>query len=372
MQALFPYLLTFYYCALGLHGAYVVFFYARFLRIKTVVSEDPVADFPPLSVLIAARNESENLYELLPKVIEQDYPCFEVVVVNNQSTDESLWLLKAYERQFPNIKIVQLEKSRHLRPGKKLPLTLAIKAAKYDHFVFTDADCIPASRNWLRAMAQGFIQGTDIVMGYGPHRKKLGWLNRLIRFDTAIIAINYASFAMAKVPYMGVGRNLAYSRKVFDSVGGFKSHYHVVSGDDDLLIQQAAKKGNYTVQFAHEAFCYSDAHTEWFRWKLQKTRHYSTSGRYDVIKKSLLGIYPVTLWWVALSFILLCWINRVGYLELGILGGVTLLKWGVVGNGLRKLKEPGLAWFFPGWDFLYTLLIPILYLSIKRKATSKW
>ncbi|MFM7725011.1 MAG: glycosyltransferase, partial [Bacteroidota bacterium] len=153
MQALFPYLLTFHYCALGLHGAYVVFFYARFLRIKTVVSQDPLADFPPLSVLIAARNESENLYELLPKVMGQDYPCFEVVVVNNQSTDESLWLLKAYERQFPNIKIVQLEKSRHLRPGKKLPLTLAIKAAKYDHFVFTDADCIPASRNWLRAMA---------------------------------------------------------------------------------------------------------------------------------------------------------------------------------------------------------------------------
>lgn len=372
MQALVPYFLTFYYCALGLHGVYVVVFYARFLRIKSVISDNGVVDFPPLSVLIAARNESENLYELLPKVIEQDYPCFEVVVVNNQSTDESLWLLKAYERQFPNVKIVHLEKSRHLRPGKKLPLTLAIKAAKYDHFVFTDADCMPASRNWLRAMAQGFVQGKEMVMGYGPHRKRPGFLNRLIRFDTAIIAINYGSFALAKVPYMGVGRNLAYSRKVFDSVGGFKSHYHLVSGDDDLLIQQAAKKGNYMVQFAHEAFCYSDAHTEWFRWKLQKTRHYSTSGRYDVIKKSLLGIYPVTLWWVAISFILLCWINRVGYLELGVLGGVTLLKWGVIGNGLRKLKEPGLAWFFPGWDFLYALLIPLLYLSVKRKATSKW
>ena len=131
-------------------------------------------------------------------------------------------------------------------------------------------------------------------------------------------------------------------------VGGFKSHYHLVSGDDDLLIQEAAKKRNYTVQFAHDAFCYSEAHTEWFRWRLQKTRHYSTSGRYDVIKKALLGIYPVTLWWVAISFILLCWIQEVGYLELGMLSGVVLVKWGIMGKGLRKMKEPGLAWFFPG------------------------
>jgi cellulose synthase/poly-beta-1,6-N-acetylglucosamine synthase-like glycosyltransferase len=372
MQSLLPYLLIFYYTSLAIHGAYVVFFYLRFLRVKTAFSEDRVSELPALSVLIAARNESENLYELLPKVMEQDYPCFEVVVVNNQSTDESIWLLKAYERQFPNLKIVQLEKSRHLRPGKKLPLTLAIKAAKYDHFVFTDADCIPASRSWLRAMAQGFAQGKEIVMGYGPHRKKPGFLNRLIRFDTAVIAMNYASFALAKVPYMGVGRNLAYSRKVFDSVGGFKSHYHLVSGDDDLLIQEAAKKRNYTVQFAHDAFCYSEAHTEWFRWRLQKTRHYSTSGRYDVIKKALLGIYPVTLWWVAISFILLCWIQEVGYLELGMLSGVVLVKWGIMGKGLRKMKEPGLAWFFPGWDMLYALLIPVLYVSVKRKVTSKW
>ena len=175
MQSLLPYLLIFYYTSLAIHGAYVVFFYLRFLRVKTAFSEDRASELPALSVLIAARNESENLYELLPKVMEQDYPCFEVVVVNNQSTDESIWLLKAYERQFPNLKIVQLEKSRHLRPGKKLPLTLAIKAAKYDHFVFTDADCIPASRSWLRAMAQGFAQGKEIVMGYGPHRKKPGF-----------------------------------------------------------------------------------------------------------------------------------------------------------------------------------------------------
>jgi glycosyltransferase involved in cell wall biosynthesis len=304
--------------------------------------------------------------------MEQDYPCFEVVVVNNQSSDESIWMLKAYERQFSNLKVVHLEKSRHLRPGKKLPLTLAIKAAKYDHFVFTDADCIPASKNWLRAMSQGFVQGKEMVMGYGPHRKKPGWLNRLIRFDTAFIAMNYASFALAKVPYMGVGRNLAYSRKVFDSVGGYKSHYHMVSGDDDLFIQHAAKKGNYTVQFAHDAFCYSEPHTEWFRWKLQKTRHYSTSKRYDVIKITLLGIYPITLWWVVVSFILLCWITKIGYLELGCLGVVFAFKWVLMGNGFRKLKEPELARFFPIWDLLYALLIPLLYVSVKRKATSKW
>jgi len=371
-QVLVPSILAIFYASLLLNGTYIIFVYVRFLRFKTVSELAQDADLPPLSVLIAARNESENLYELLPKVMEQDYPCFEVVVVNNQSTDESIWLLKAYEHQFPNLRIVQLEKSQHIRPGKKLPLTLAVKAAKFDHFVFTDADCIPSSRLWLRTMAQGFVHSKEIVIGYGPHRKKQGFLNRLIRFDTAFIAINYCSFALLGLPYMGVGRNLAYSRKVYESVGGFKSHYHLVSGDDDLFIQQAAKQRNYTVQIAPEAFCYSDAHTEWFRWKLQKARHFSTSVRYNVIKKSLLGIYPLTMWLVAFSFILLCLTSSVGFYGIGLLGGVVLLKWAVLGSGLRKLKEPGLAVFFPFWELVYALIIPILYLSVIRKAANKW
>ena len=366
-----PWLLGLFLAVALMHGLFAVVFYGRFAVYRTVKTTEE-SNSLPVSVIIAARNESENLYELLPRILEQNYPIFEVVVVNNQSTDESIWLLKAYQRQFPNLKVVQIEKSRHLRAGKKLPLTLAIKAAKYDHFVFTDADCMPRSKNWLHHMVAGFLSSKEIVLGYGPYRRGKGFLNRLIRFDTAFIALNYFSFALNKLPYMGVGRNLAYSRKVFDSVGGFKSHYHLVSGDDDLLIQQAAKNNNYCIEIAEESFCYSEPHTEWMRWKLQKTRHYSTSGKYHVIKKALLGIYPLSLWFMVFSFILLCLTNNVSWMVLGVLLSITILKWVMIGRGLRRLKENGLAWFFPLWDLFYAIMIPVLYLSVNRKVKSRW
>jgi cellulose synthase/poly-beta-1,6-N-acetylglucosamine synthase-like glycosyltransferase len=201
--------------AWGIQFAYLVFIHLRFILFRSSPI-DPNGQYPPLSVIVAARNESENLYELIPLILEQDYPNFEIIVVNNQSMDDSKWLLKAYQRQYPNIHVVELEKNQHLRPGKKLPLTLAVRAANFDHFIFTDADCRPTSKHWLKTMAKGFSSSTEIVLGYGPYVVEKGFLNRLVRFDTAWIAMNYFSFALSGLPYMGVGRNLAYSRKAFE------------------------------------------------------------------------------------------------------------------------------------------------------------
>ena len=329
-------------------------------------------NLPPLSVIVAARNESENLYELIPLILEQDYPTFEIIVVNNQSMDDSKWLLKAYQRQFKNIYVVELEKNQHMRPGKKLPLTLAVRAANYDHFVFTDADCRPASTQWLKGMAKGFLNAKEIVLGYGPYTKKPGFLNRLIRFDTAWIALNYFSFALSGLPYMGVGRNLAYSRKAFESVGGFKSHYNIVSGDDDLFIQQAAKNRNYTLTVEASTFCTSAPESTWKRWSFQKRRHYSTSAHYDVIKKSLLGIYPVSLFIFLISFISLLLTNTMVWVTVGVFSVLLLSKWIVQGRGLHKLQEKHLAWFFPFWDFFYALFIPVVFVFLNRKPGNKW
>lgn len=355
----------------GIQFFYLGFFYVRFLLHKTESLPTGVA-VPPLSVIVAARNESENLYELIPLLLEQEYPQFEIIVVNNQSLDDSKWLLKAYQRQYPNIYVVELEKNNHMRPGKKLPLTLAVRAANFDHFVFTDADCRPASKYWLREMASGFVNQKEIVLGYGPYHKEGGLLNRLIRFDTAWIALNYCSFALGGLPYMGVGRNMAYSRKAFESVGGFKSHYYIVSGDDDLFIQQAAKKRNYTLSIHPDSFCPSAPESTWRRWIFQKRRHYSTSSHYDVIKKTLLGIYPLSLFLLLVSFLSLLLTNTMVWLVTGIFVALLLTKWVVQGRGLLKLKEPGLALFFPFWDFFYAIFIPLVFLFLNRKPGNKW
>ena len=358
-------------CAWLLQFAYLLFIHLRFLLFKPK-ELIPNQEFPPLSVIVAARNESENLYELIPLILEQEYPNFEIIVVNNQSMDDSKWLLKAYQRQYSNLHVVELEKNHHLRPGKKLPLTLAVRAASFDHFVFTDADCRPTSKKWLQTMAKGFSSSTEIVLGYGPYMVQKGFLNRLVRYDTAWIALNYFSFALSGLPYMGVGRNLAYSRKAFESVGGFKSHYYIVSGDDDLFIQEAAKNRNYTLAIEEESFCPSAPESTWKRWVFQKRRHYSTASHYDVIKKTLLGIYPVSLFFLLLSFISLLLTNTMVWVSFGLFFGLILVKWLVQGRGLVKLKEKRLAWFFPFWDFFYAIFIPMVFLLLNRKPRNKW
>ena len=362
------FLIFFFFVAIQL--SYVVFIFLRlafFKEKKTVAST-----LMPISIIIAARNESDNLYDNLPFILTQDYPEFEVIIVNNQSVDESAWLLKALCLQHKNLKVVEIGKNKHLLPGKKLPITLGVKAAKYEKMVFTDADCKPASNQWLRIMSETFTENHQIILGYAPYFRTKGIINRIIRYDTAFIGVSYLSFALAKMPYMGVGRNLAYTKKVFESVRGFKSHYSLPSGDDDLFIQEAAVNQNYTIQISPETFCYSKASETWKGWVRQKTRHYSTSSRYKVIKKALLGIYPISLLLVWLTFVILLFNAKWFAISLILFGCMLIVKWLIQGKCLRTLNEKGFALAFPLWDLGHALLMPMLYNFSDHKRYKKW
>ena len=362
------FLIFFFFVAIQL--SYVAFIFLRlafFKGKKTVAST-----LMPISIIIAARNESDNLYDNLPFILTQDYPEFEVIIVNNQSVDESAWLLKALCLQHKNLKVVEIGKNKHLLPGKKLPITLGVKAAKYEKMVFTDADCKPASNQWLRIMSETFTENHQIILGYAPYFRTKGIINRIIRYDTAFIGASYLSFALAKIPYMGVGRNLAYTKKVFESVRGFKSHYSLPSGDDDLFIQEAAVNQNYTIQISPETFCYSKASETWKGWVRQKTRHYSTSSRYKVIKKALLGIYPISLLLVWLTFVILLFNAKWFAISLILFGFMIIVKWLIQGKCLRTLNEKGFALAFPLWDLGHALLMPMLYNFSDHKRYKKW
>ena len=182
---------------------------------------------PPVSIVICARNEEDNLYEHLPKILEQDYPQFEVIIVIDQTVDDSVHIIRAFQKDYPQLRCIEMERNRHRQFGKKLPLTVGIKGAAYDKILLIDADCYPQSDQWIRKMISNYTTGKEIVLGYGPYETKKGWLNKFIRFDTAVIAMNYLSFAKSGRPYMAVGRNLSYSKKRWLEVDGFKKHYHV-------------------------------------------------------------------------------------------------------------------------------------------------
>ncbi|MEN9399128.1 MAG: hypothetical protein RL632_229 [Bacteroidota bacterium] len=354
------------------HLTYVLLIQGKFAFYKQKTPTENEASFPPISLIIAARNESDNLYENLPFILTQDYPQFEVIVINNQSVDDSSQLLRAFQNEYRNLHVIEVERNPHLRPGKKLSITIGIKGAKYDHFILTDADCRPASRLWLQSMAKSFRADKELIIGYGPYTKTSGFLNRLIRFDTASIGISYYSMALSGLPYMGVGRNIGYTRKLFDSVNGFKSHYGLASGDDDLFVQEAATKKNVSINIDKDAFCYSAPCSDWDAWIRQKTRHYTTTDRYEVIKKWMLGIYPLTLLILLISFVILMLSNDFRWLSASVFIFVTGVKWWVQGRCFIKLNEGSLVKYLPLWDMMYTILMPIIYYSSEKKAANKW
>ena len=218
----------------------------------------------PVSVIISARNEANNLTENLPLILEQNYPDFEVIVVNDCSLDDSENVLKEFQLKYPHLKMVTVTEHDRFKTGKKFALTMGIKAAKNEHLLFTDADCQPASADWIsRMMASNFSGSTEIVLGYSPYYRTSGFLNSFIRFETLKTAINYLSAALAGNAYMGIGRNLAYTKTLFFKNKGFASHMHVLSGDDDLFVNQNATADNTAIEIHPDAFTFSDAKTHY-------------------------------------------------------------------------------------------------------------
>lgn len=304
--------------------------------------------------------------------MEQDYPKFEVIVINHQSLDDSEYILDAYSHQYPNLRIIKVEPSKHLKFGKKLPLTIGIKGAQYENLLLTDADCKPDSDQWIASMSTYFTDKKQIVMGYGPYTREKGLLNKAIRFDTAWIAMNYFAFAKLGLPYMGIGRNLGYTKSVFHAAEGFKSHYALSSGDDDLFIQDAAKKKNYTINIEPDSFCYSKGSNSWKSWFKQKSRHYTTSEKYGVIKKLMLGIYPLTMLIMTTSFVILMFDSNFRWGSLAIFILILIIKWIILGKSFKKLNESKFIVFIPLLDLMYSLLTPLMFYAVDKTDSKKW
>ena len=249
----------------------------------------------PVSVVICARDEDENLARNLPGVLVQHYSSSsEVVVVNDNSVDDSKYILQELKKTFKSLNVVELTQEAKLIAGKKYPLSVGIREAKHEVLLLTDADCVPASEYWIQKMQDGYDNGIEIVLGYGAYHKRKGLLNKLIRFETFHTALQYLSYALAGLPYMGVGRNLSYKKDLFIRNKGFSSINHIPSGDDDLFINKVANSQNTTVIIDPDAITRSIPKTTWAGWLKQKSRHYTTAKYYKPKHKLLLGLYFIT------------------------------------------------------------------------------
>tara|TARA_R110002095_G_scaffold56655_3_gene48540 strand:+ start:1916 stop:2920 length:1005 start_codon:yes stop_codon:yes gene_type:complete len=308
-----------------------------------------------ISVIICAKNEAENLKRFLPSIIEQDYPNFEIVLINDSSKDDTLEVIHHFSKLHDNLKVVNVKSIEAFWGNKKYALTLGIKASKNDFLLFTDADCKPVSKYWIKEMSAHFSNTKSIVLGYGAYSKiKNSILNKLVRFETLITAINYFSFAKSSLPYMGVGRNLAYTKKEFFDANGFINHIKLRSGDDDLFVNQIATQNNTTICFSKDSFTESIPKTTFKGWFKQKRRHVSTAKHYKMKHKVLLTLLYISnvLFWL---FAIILFVSLFKWqMVLGLFIFRIVLQYTILGVSSKKLGETDLLVSLP---FLEIFLI---------------
>lgn len=349
--------------------AYLWIVFARLAFYKpgseTVVSQ-------PVSVVIVAHNDYHHLIKTLEPILKQDYPDFEVVVVNDSSDDETHYFLKDLAKIYPHLKSVQIDQQLNFFHGKKFPLSIGIKSAKYDTLLLTDAHCLVSSNHWISSMQKAFEDKSEIVLGYAPFISEAGFLNVLVRFDAFITALNYLSFALLGMPYKGIGRNLAYSKKMFYQKHGFINHYRINFGDDDLFINQAATKINTRICIHPDSFTYGKPEKSFKKWLIQNKNNFLTSSLYKFKHRFFLATYPFSLFLFYIASIYLIVLNSwlIVVLILFIIRLISFLF--IQKSIMQKLKEQKLLLISPLLEIvLYSLRTFVMALNIFNKG-NKW
>ena len=343
--------------------------YSRFSYFT--LKDDQHKDSFPVSLIICAKNEEAHLKEFIPYWLKQDHPRYEIILINDASTDNSLDIMESFGQQDSRISIVDVNNNEAFWGSKKYALTLGIKQASYQHMIFTDADCKPASKSWLKKISSHFSSEIQIVLGFGSYQKEQGWLNKIIRFETALTAIQYFSYAIVGIPYMGVGRNLGYTQKIFYDNRGFMLHMDIPSGDDDLFVNQAANRDNTTVCFNKDSFTFSNPKTSWKKWLHQKKRHISTAKHYQRKHKFLLGLFYIStfLFWILAITTLL----RIDWkIPLILFLSRMILYWIIIGKAMKKLDQKDLIYFFPFLEIFLLFLQLSIFISNSISKPTKW
>lgn len=326
----------------------------------------------PVSVIISARNESANLRENLPAILEQNYADFEVVVINDCSYDDSGDVLDELKAKYERLKIVTITEHERFKTGKKFALTLGIKAAKNEYLLFTDADCMPASEDWISYMAANFTRPDQIVLGYSPYKKTRNFLNPFVRFETIKTAINYFSSALIGDAYMGIGRNMAYTKTLFFGAKGFAAHMHVLSGDDDLFVNQNATPANTAIEINPESFVYTDAKTSLKALFRQKKRHFGVGKLYKARHRRMLTIDAMSgfLYYILLTISLV--FNFEPLLALGLFMFRLIFQLIIYSKLFKRLDGRDLLWYLPFFDAIYYIYLNTFGLIGTFIKTTQW
>ena len=352
--------------------------------------QSPMSEAPGVSVILCAHNESENLSNYLQALLAQDYPEYEVIVVDDGSEDETRATIERYMIRDPRLHMTFVPYGARVGSTKKLALTLAAKAAKYDYLLLTDADCVPESKDWIREMMRGFSEGKDIVLGFSPYFAEKSHINRLIRFDTLFNGLHYLGAALCGHPYMGVGRNLAYRKAMFFESGGFTHLMNNKAGDDDLFVNHVATKTNTSVVLSRESYTWTPAKQTMREWLQQKRRHISVSPAYRGETKFRLALEPLSrglFYGLVIAIIALQLMDfrfqtkdiialLLAYLPLLVALGLFLTRWivqtAILNVSARRMGLSRFNMFSVLWFDIVLPIVNLWMLAVPKRNNKKW
>ncbi|MDR0895632.1 MAG: glycosyltransferase [Prevotellaceae bacterium] len=325
------------------------------------------AEQPPLSVIVLARNGEQQLRRNLISILEQDYPDFDVVVVNDGNEDDSDIYLKRLSAEYPHLHYSFLPQTSRNISHKKLALMLGIRAGKHDWVVVTEADCRPVGNQWLKLLARNFTPDTEIVLGYCGYESQKGWRHKLIAYHTLFNAMRYLGLALARFPYMGIGNNLAYRKELFFRGKGFSEYLYLQRGDDDLFVNSNATRRNTRVETAQEAVVHKEPIDSAKTWREDRVSYMETSRLYKGMQRYLLGCETLTrlLFYVAT---VACIVMSIIAAEWWVLGGAVLVY---ILRFLLQIAAVNLTAKSLGEAHRYYLSLPILDL-IQAMQSMRW
>lgn len=341
-----------FFSVVGIQLLYLIVFLVTFSRRRDSKNVSGV----PVSVIVVAHDEEQNLRALVPELLLQDYPNFEVIVVNDRSNDGTYDFLLEETKKDSRLRMVNVENVPAHVNGKKFGITLGIRAASHEWILLTDADCRPVAKTWIAGMSSQFTDSTKFVLGFSPYQRGAGFLNLFIRFESLITVIQYFSYAWLRNPYMGVGRNLAYRKSLFLEKKGFNQFLNVTGGDDDLFVNQHAGGSNTLVAFTPETQVQSIPKTTLSGFFNQKVRHLSVGKRYRLKHRILLGVFTLTwiiTWFAGISLLIVDvtqWWIAAAPLALRVILLMLLIN-----TLVKKARLPFPLWAVPFLDFLYSI-----------------